>query len=323
MTHKNFCLVPSPSSEVLNVKRDFWRQSCWVTSMPTGAGMCPGWGSHSLFEQPSQKQKQIWPLCPAAMSLLPWCVRKKPFILLLTPETATAFPMCPPRILIRCWPLRALGIVQAGSRLPKSPAWGEPKADLGLSEPYELCCKWAGTPPGEGDSRSASLRLHSWSHIPADRHLATLGHPLILVQSLSSTAFPAWPPTPQSTALPHWASAHLHLQPVKAPEGITGPVGATHLLLGACALISTGFQRCCSTTDQWQLPRELFAHVAVTAPLWWLPPLWLSPTPTASYSSWVTCIISLARFPPRSHLAKPLTLVTAHQVPNFAIAVPR
>lgn len=57
-------------------------------------------------------------------------------------------------------------------------------------------------------------------------------HPLILVQSLSSTAFPAWLPTPQATALPRWASAHLHLQPVKAPEGMMGPVGTTHLLLG-------------------------------------------------------------------------------------------
>lgn len=72
------------------------RQRFWVTARPT---------AHSQDKGPPAFSKDfptcgewMWPLCPAAMSLLPWCAGKKSssLILLLTPVTATAFPMCPP-----------------------------------------------------------------------------------------------------------------------------------------------------------------------------------------------------------------------------------
>lgn len=195
-----------------------------------------------------------------------------------------------------------------------------------------MCREQAGTPPGGRYSRSVCLWPYSWSHSPADRHLATLAarpqppphaypgpEPLQHILSQPGCPHPG-PVLPRA----RYSTAHAGFVPIsisslsKPPRGRRAlwehpPAAGVPLLPSAL-----GFSDAAPAQTSDSLP-EGFMPLSHSQDL----PSDCHPVtvthPAGFYSSRVTCNIFLPRFATNSPLTKPLTLGTAHQVPNLAL----
>lgn len=236
--------------------------------------------------------------------------------------------MCPPLTPHQTLSPQDTGHSPGWLQVPKIPCTGwVPSQTLDCQSHQETCWECAGTPllgtPGVRASgcilsRTAQLTgtwppfLHSYSH------------PLVLalVQSFSSTsAFPAQLLTPEATALLTLGFCPSPPPAYQSPWGDDGPCENHPPGAGVPLLHQHWVLMICSSINEHrelQIPGGLYAHVAFTALPQWLSHLSVSHTLTGFSSSSVACNIFLPRFATNSPLAKPVTLVIAHQV-NFLL----